>query len=58
MVYFTTPFNSNADYNVLFREASGNARSLVPTPPPLWRKQNLCPAVAPAAKWSHFKVET
>lgn len=26
IVYLDPPFNSNADYNVLFREASGEAR--------------------------------
>jgi len=30
LVYLDPPFNSNADYNVLFREASGEAAFLMP----------------------------
>ena len=33
LVYLDPPFNSNADYNVLFREASGEATSLRVTKP-------------------------
>jgi hypothetical protein len=39
--YLDPPFNSNADYNVLFREQSGEASQarfhLQSTPPPLQR---------------------
>lgn len=34
LVYLDPPFNSNADYNVLFREASGAASQAQSTPSP------------------------
>jgi hypothetical protein len=33
LVYLDPPFNSNRDYNVIFRDESGNATDAPPPPP-------------------------